>query len=627
VPLHLSHMGSSLRATYDRRTVLKAAGLGGAGTLLALGLGRPPARADESLAPFVHGVASGDPTATAVILWTRVTTDHPGSVTVTWRVARDVAMADVVATGAAVAQAAGDHTVKVEVTGLEPGQWYFYEFEALGRRSLVGRTKTAPAAGQSAAQLRFGVVSCSNYQGGFFNAYALVARREDLDAVIHTGDYIYEYGNDNPYGPGGGGELVAPRPHQPPHEMVALADYRVRHAHYRLDPDLRRLHQLFPVIATWDDHESTDNSWRDGASNHDPATEGDWGIRKAAARQAYAEWMPIRGDDPAVIYRSLPYGDLADIVMLDTRLERDEQVGTLGGTIISPEISDPDRRMISDAQRDFLFTRLSGSTARWRIIGQQVVLGQWNAGGLPDLDTPDSPKLLRDGGNALNPDAWDGYTAERDRLFGHLMDNEIGNVVVLTGDVHSSWAIDLTPDPYNPTVYNPITGEGALGVEFVAPAVTSASLAESSGPELAALIEADMLLDNPQVKYVDLMEHGYIVLDVTAERVQSDWFYVDTVLAPSETEVLGASWMVEDGANHLVEAGATSAPTGDSLPATGGAGLGAAPLLAAAALGARLLERRSRHSVDQPQAGGRDRRGHIREIDDELGAVGREDVL
>jgi alkaline phosphatase D len=619
-----------MSATYDRRTVLKAAGLGGAGALLSLGVARPPARADESLAPFLHGVASGDPTATSVILWTRVTTDQPGPVSVAWRVARDPELTDVVSTGTASAEPGRDHTVKVDVVGLQGGTWYFYEFEALGRRSLIGRTKTAPAPGQSVDRLRFGVVSCSNYQGGFFNAYAAVARRQDLDAVIHTGDYIYEYGNGaDRYGPSGG-ELATPRDHQPPHEMMTLADYRGRYAHYRLDPDLRRLHQLFPVIAVWDDHETCNDTWREGAQNHDPASEGEFATRKAAAQQAYAEWLPSRGDDPAVIYRSLPYGDLADLVTLDTRLERDIQVGMLGGTILSPEISDPARKMISDQQREFVFDRLAASSAKWRIIGQQVVLGQWNAGALPDPELPDSPKLLRDGGNALNPDAWDGYTAERERLFDHLVAEEIDNVVVLTGDVHSSWAIDLTPDPINPLVYNPLTGEGALGVEFVTPAVSSASLAQSSGAELAALIEADMLLDNPQVKYVDLMQHGYLVLDVSAERVQSDWYYVDTVLRPSEAEVLGASWEVLDGANHLVEASgaapngtvapatpggqprvaaaSASAPAGrgSRLPATGGAGLGAAPLLAAAAaLGAKLLERRSQPrplpSVDQPE--------------------------
>ena len=616
------HMGQGADTTYDRRTVLKAAGLGGAGALLALGVARRPARADESLAPFLHGVASGDPTATSVILWTRVTTDATGAVPVLWRVARDAALSDVVATGTANADPARDHTVKVDVGGLQPGAWYFYEFEALGKRSLIGRTKTAPAPGQAVDRLKFGVVSCANYPGGFFNAYAGVARRQDIDAVIHTGDYLYEYGTAG-YGPGEG-ELSAPRPHVPDHEMIALADYRARHGNYKLDPDLRRLHQLFPMIAVWDDHETCNDTWREGAENHDPATEGDFLARKAAAQRAYNEWMPIRGDDPAVIWRSLPYGDLVDIVTMDTRLERDKQVGTLGTLITSPELSDPARKMISDAQREFLQGKLTASAAKWRVISQQVILGQWNAGALPDLGLPDSPKLIRDGGNALNPDAWDGYTAERDRLFDHLIDNEIDNVVVLTGDVHSSWAIDLTPDPANPLVYNPLTGEGALGVEVVCPAVSSASLAQSSGAELASVIEADMLLDNPQVQYVDLDRQGYVVLDITAERAQADWYYVDTVLQPSETEVLGASWAAADGANHFVEADAASpagvaapatpgtqprvlaaaAPRDDLLPATGGDGLGAAPLLAAAALGAKLLERRARlGSVDEPEPG------------------------
>lgn len=603
--------------TYDRRTFLRRAGLLGAGALTA-GVARPAAAADDDLAPFLHGVASGDPTASGVILWTRIS-GHPGRVSVRWRVATDVDMRDVVASGLASTDADRDHTVKVDATGLSAGTWYFYDFEAFGRRSLVGRTKTAPAG--AVDHLRFGVASCSNYQGGFFNAYARLAERDDLDAILHLGDYVYEYGNgDDRYGPGSG-ELESPRDHVPGHEMVSLADYRQRHAGYKLDPDLRRLHQLLPFVVTWDDHESTNNSWRDGAENHEPE-EGAWEPRKAASQQAFAEWLPVRTEDPARVYRVLRYGDLADIVVLDTRLDdRDEQVGEAGVTVVSgEEIDDPERRLIGDEQRAMLFDVLASSTARWRVIAQQVIVGQWNGGGLPQLpDQPDLPRFfLRDGGNALNPDQWDGYTAERDRLFAHIRDNGIEDVVVLTGDVHTSWALDLTEDPYDPTRYNPVTGDGALGVEFVTPSITSANF-EILGPA-AITAEEGTKADNPHVKWVDFTKHGYYVLDLTAERAQADWFFVDTVLAPSDAETLGASWQAVAGDNHVTEAtgpaaegaAAPAAPPGEraqaapptsaaeaprgTLPATGAGPTGAtaAAALLAGAAAAKVLERRAR---------------------------------
>jgi alkaline phosphatase D len=554
---------------YDRRTFLRRAALTGAGVAVLAGLPRPPARADDNLGPFLHGVASGDPTATGVMLWTRVTPSHGAhrAASVAWRVARDVAMSDVVASGRAATNADRDFTVKVDVGGLQPGTWYFYEFAAFGATSIVGRTKTAPV---DSSHLRFAVVSCSNYQGGFFNAYARLAERDDLDAIIHLGDYIYEYGNgEDRYGPGAG-ELSASRDHQPATEMVSLADYRLRHAGYKLDPDLRRLHQLYPWITTWDDHESTNNSHRDGAQNHDPATEGDWATRKAAAQRAYSEWMPIRVTDPSRIYRTLRYGTLADIVVMDTRLDdRDPELGNTGALILSgEEIDDPDRKMISADQRQLVFDSLARRESRWKIVAQQVILGQWNAGGAPRLpDTADRPRfVVRDGGNALNPDQWDGYPVERDRLFAHIGDNGIDNVVVLTGDVHTSWALDLTSDPYNPLVYNPVTGDGALGVEFVTPSITSANF-ESLGPAGVAAFEAVTRADNPHVKFVDFDEHGYFVLDLTPERAQADWYYVDTVLQPSNVERHGASWQTFDGANHLSSA-SQPAEGGSPAPAT-----------------------------------------------------------
>ena len=563
--------------TFDRRDFLRRAGITTAAVAaFSAGAPRPAARADESLAPFSWGVASGDPRRDAVILWTRVDPALGVTVPLSWVVAHDVELTDVVASGTGTTDATRDHTFKIDVAGLQPATWYFYGFVAAdGRRSLTGRTKTAPAG--PAERLRFAVVSCSNYQGGFFNAYARIAERNDLDAVLHLGDYIYEYGNGaDRYGPGGGA-TSEPRDHQPTTEMVTLVDYRTRHAWYRLDPDLRRLHQLYPFVVTWDDHESTNNSWREGAENHEPDAPDypnelgvAWADRKAWSQQAYSEWLPLRAEDPARIWRSLPYGDLAEIIVLDTRLERDEEVGVVGLTLPYDEIDNPERIMMSVEQREFLFSRLASTTATWKVIAQQVILAQWNGGGLPDLaplaGQQDFPQFLRDGGNALNPDQWDGYNAERDRLFDHITGNGIDNVVVLTGDVHTSWANDLTPDPYNPLVYNPTSGEGALGVEFVTPSITSANF-ENLGPAGVAAAEQGTKADNPHVKYVDFDDHGYFILDLDAARAQADWYYVDTVLQPSDAERHAAAWKSDAGANHVSRA-AAPAPAGAPAPAT-----------------------------------------------------------
>ncbi len=619
-------------STIDRRAFLHRAGQTGAAAAIAAGLPRPVAHADQTLAPFLHGVASGDPLHDRVILWTRVTpveSHDGGDLPVRWIVARDVEMTDVVTEGVTSATAERDWTVKIDPTGLAPFMTYFFVFEVDGCRSLVGRTKTAPAPDQIVDRLRFGVASCANYSGGFFNVYAVMAQRNDLDAILHLGDYLYEYGNGaDRYGPGAG-ELSEPRDMVPDLEMVTLEEYRLRHGHYKQDPDLRRLHQLFPFIVTWDDHETTDNSHRDGAFNHgdgdNPAEDGlDWEVRKRWATRAYDEWMPIRLPDPAdtlTIYRAFRYGDLADIVVLDTRLEdRDPDIGIPAGA----QADDPDRRMISDAQRAFLDGALDGAQQRgttWKIVAQQVMMMQWAIVGIPQLPTgPDTPTPFNQGGVAFNGDAWDGYQAERDRLFSAIRDNDVENVVVLTGDIHTSWAGDLTEDPFNPLVYDP-SGLNPLvprniGIEFVTPSVTAANF-EALGEEASQSAAAAISGGNPHIKMVDLTGHGYTVLDVTPERLQSDWFFVDTVLAPSDNERHHDSWYADAGGNRLVQSadpaddrpGVPAAPSPQatpcnvvdaekaapivSLPATGG---GAALIGLGALAGAGALRLRSRRT-------------------------------
>lgn len=467
---------------------------------------------DAQLAPFFQGVASGDPLENRVIIWTRVTPDEslptPDSIEVRWQVATDTLFENLTNYGSFFTNADRDYTVKIDVDGLVSNTWYYYRFYALGKYSLTGRTRTAPTTADAVEDLRFAVVSCSSFTSGYYHAYADIKERNDLRAVIHLGDYIYE---------GGGSGVMGP--HEPSNELLTLEDYRTRHRQYKSVTALRQLHQQLPWMLVWDDHESANNSWADGADAHDSATEGSWVDRKAAAIQAYFEWMPIRqvdATDNQRIYRTIKYGSLADIILLDTRLEgRTEQTGWSG-------IGDPNNTILGIEQRDWLFNELSTSTAQWKIIAQQVMMAPLQAFGQP-----------------LNPDQWDGYLYERQLLFDHITDNNIDNVVVLTGDIHTSWGNDLPNDGYVAS-----TGENSVGVEFVCTSVTSPGIPISVGQNIIAAF-------NPHMKYIDLTEHGYLLLDVTSNRTQGEWYYVDDLSTPVSDVNFATAYFTNDGENHL----------------------------------------------------------------------------
>lgn len=547
------------RHALSRRDFLRRAALGSVafGTLPLLpacgssdGVGDRGAGGGE--VEFRHGVASGDPLSDRVMLWTRISGIAAGVADVSYSVWADAALSQLVASGTASTSALRDYTVKVDVGGLQPGTSYYYRFDSAGVSSPVGRTRTTPTG--ATERLRIAVVSCSSLPHGYFNAYRRVAERQDLDLVVHLGDYIYEYGN---------GEYGSARECEPPHEILTLDDYRTRYAQYRRDPDLMELHRQHPFINIWDDHETADNSWRDGGKNHDPASEGDWAQRVGAALQAFYEWLPVRqvdAADPRRNYRSFKLGDLAELVMLDERLTgRDEQIA--GVTEISGAevlllpigaVQDDGRQLLGAEQEAWLADTLHASTARWKLLGQGVMFGQLKIAGLPELVT---------GGIYINPDQWDGYPAARSRVFDLLAGGDgqppIDNVVVLTGDIHSSWSMDLTPDPNNPLSplggYNPLSGEGSRAVEFVATAVTSPGL-ESFQP-LSPLIP----VLNPHIKYSDFTRKGYLLLDITHERAVGEHWYVDTIAQTSDVETLGGVFQTLAGANRLSAAEATSA--------------------------------------------------------------------
>lgn len=475
---------------------------------------------------FLHGVASGDPLPDGILLWTRVTPTPdavPGSgrgadTAVRWEIAEEKEFARIVAQGSTVARAASDHTVKADVRGLAPATTYWFRFSAGDGgavRSPVSRTRTAPAAGAATPGVRFGVVSCANWESGYFSPYRHLAARADLDAVLHLGDYIYEYAS----GSYPEAKYVV-RPHEPRNEILTLADYRTRHGHYKTDADLQTLHATHPVIAIWDDHEFANDAWSGGAENHTPGTEGAWADRAAGAKQAYFEWMPVRASTEGTVYRRLRFGNLADLHLLDLRTFRSQQ-----STIGNGSVDDPDRTITGRAQLDWLKSGLAGSDATWKLVGTSVMISPVAFGSVPaHLLEPLAGLLgLPKEGLAVNVDQWDGYTDDRKELITHLRDRSITNTVFLTGDIHMAWANDV---PVKAATY-PLSASAAT--EFVVTSVTSDNLDDilHVAPQtVSVLAAAAVKAANRHVKWVDMDSHGYGVLDVTAERSQMDYYVV-----------------------------------------------------------------------------------------------------
>jgi alkaline phosphatase D len=526
------------RRGFLRRLGGAALGVAGASALPACGGGNAgPAAAPGGSLRFLHGVASGDPRANRVILWTRVTPDAPdaAAISVDWRLARDPGLTDLVQSGRFVTSAERDFTVKVDPAGLASQSTYYYDFavtQADGEvvRSPVGRTRTAPGAGDSVERVRAAVVSCSNYAFGFFNAYGRIAERADLDLVIHLGDYLYETG---------GGEV---RSHLPDREIISLADYRERHAQYKTDPDLQEAHRQHAWITTWDDHETTDNSYRTGANNHTEGAEGCWEERMGWAIRAYFEWMPIRDNGPGFdapiqgagqtceitgergllpeglgrIFRTISYGPLIDFIMLDTRKAgRAEQAGTT--SIVSEE-----QTILGTAQREWFLQELQRSTALWKVVGTGT--------GFTPLVVPVNPVtgcvVATDGECFLNDDAWDGYRFDRDAVFDVIEAGAIPNVVFIFGDIHAVIACDVPRNPEDPLDYNPLTGEGSRCVELCCGGVANLPL-----PIWDAIRPF-----NPHMKHVNETQLGYLLMDITPERTQAEWYYaLAQVPTPIET--------------------------------------------------------------------------------------------
>ncbi len=485
---------------------------------------------DPSMRPFYHGVESGDPMSDRVIIWTRVTPDTGmvGDIEVYWQIATDTNFTHIVNYGKTVATADNHYCTKVDVCGLQPATYYYYMFQSGGRNSIIGRTKTAPDGNADVDSIRFGVVSCASWEHGYFNAYEALSTHNDVDAVLHLGDYIYEYAS------GDFSDNISGRTYDPTTECITEVGYELRYSQYKLDKQLQRIHQLFPFITVWDDHETANDSWREGAQNHTPGTEGNFLDRKHNSTSTYFKWMPIRKPDPIDtirIFRKLRYGKLLDLVMLDTRLyDRDEQ--NLGAR------DDSTRHMMGPVERAWFLQQLSDTTTRWKIIGNQVMFSPLTVFGQP-----------------VNADQWDGYNYERTLIENHILNNNIKDVVILTGDIHTSWCNDV-PGPN----YDQNTGAGAICPEFVGTSVTSMN---SPLPVGAGIIKSL----NPHMKYINLTDKGFYTLDVKKNRTQADYTYMNTVTQIDNQELIGPSYYVNHNERFIRQGTLISnAPKNPGLP-------------------------------------------------------------
>ncbi len=484
---------------------------------------------NPALKPFYFGVASGDPQQTQVIIWTKVWNETSQPVTVKWEIATDTTMQQITATGEVTTDVASAYTVKLIAKNLQPNTTYFYRFTTCGVFSAIGRTKTAPL---QADELKFAVVSCNNYEHGYFNAYRLIASRSDIDAVIHLGDYIYEYGANKSK------KHPSIRQHIPDHEILNLQDYRSRYAQYRLDKDLQEAHRLHPFITEWDDHEFANDAYKEGAKNHQPE-EGDWVTREAIAKKVYFEWLPITDNAENTVIRKLNYGNLAELFMLDGRVEgRCKQVESPSDTMLTCVT----RTMLGKKQSDWLTSGIYNSTAQWKVVANQVVFSE--------LDAHQLSKKY-----AINPDAWDGYPEERREILDSFYQHKTQNIIILTGDIHLSWAFDLVQNPKDKNRYNAKTGKGVIGAEFVVPSVSSNGLGEKFPRGLAKLIGSIIKRKstNPHLHFQNLVDHGYVLLCLNKERAKATWLFCKTLKKRTEKYSTKDSRMTKYNENHLVK--------------------------------------------------------------------------
>ncbi len=587
----------------SRREFIRVSAMGAGSAVLSIGLTgcnssgtdkQDPKQASVK-AHFLHGVASGDPATDRVIIWTRVTPISEADVRVSWDVALDQEFTQLVTTGSTMTNADRDYTVKVDAAQLSPDTLYYYRFKAGDTLSATGKTLTLPQG--SAERLKLVVLSCANYPAGYFNVYQLAAAEQDVDIVLHLGDYIYEYGRGQ-YASQDATALG--REVLPEGEIVSLADYRTRYAQYRSDEDLQALHKERPFICIWDDHEIANNSWKNGAENHNEG-EGYYQARKLAALKAYFEWMPLRpaaAGDELSIYRTFSWGELADLFTLDTRIiGRDKPLDLVDYTNkdtgifnleqFTTDLADQDRQMLGEAQLNWLQDQFANSSSRWQVLVQQVLMGEMNLPGavatqqmeltefaelgkivqlakratagdttLTDEEqaflaaniarlTPEKQELLAMPPLPYNLDAWDGYAQERNKLLLDAKQSN-ANLVVLAGDTHNAWSSDL------------VDSDGAsVGVEFATASVSSPGLESylNIKDEQVQGMEAALTSLVTNLRYTNLNQRGYLTVTFTNESATAQWNFVDTVKAREHklVEERGQTLSVIWGENKILQ--------------------------------------------------------------------------
>lgn len=511
-----------------------------------------------SAVEFNHGVASGDPLSDALIIWTRVQTQQP-TANIAWELASDQSFKNIIRSGIQSTDKSRDYTIKIDVQELQPNTEYFYRFLAHDTLSPVGRAKTL-AIGNTVEQLKMVVVSCSNYPTGYFNAYSDAAKQDNIDVVLHLGDYIYEYPMGG-YATEKAHEIGRQLASDNSKEIISLSDYRKRYAIYRTDKGLQALHAAAPFIVVWDDHEIANDTYKSGAQNHN-ADEGDFFKRRAAAIQAYYEWLPIRppmGEHKPQIYRTFDFGNLLSLHMLDTRvIARDKQLEysdyqhattkKMDVTRFVSDLNNPQRKLLGKTQFNWLTSAIAQSDAKWQMLGQQVLMTKmWLPAEIfAQSDRSKTPLIMKElvdiklnvlankkvtpeqlaRVNTLIPynlDAWDGYPAEREALYQSVKALN-KKLVVVAGDTHNAWHGSLKD------------AQGTnMGVELATPGVTSPgmerylSLNTVQAQQMAGALS---LLIN-DLNYCDLSHRGYMLLTITNEQITTDWRFVDNIESPS----------------------------------------------------------------------------------------------
>ncbi|EGR2177757.1 alkaline phosphatase D family protein [Vibrio parahaemolyticus] len=506
---------------------------------------------NESVAvSFEHGVASGDPTQTQVIIWTRVTT-AASYVDVSWQVASDMEFSNVVQSGVFTTDTGRDFTVKVDVQNLNANSQYYYRFMVGEMMSEVGQTQTLPEDGVEKASMA--VVSCANYPAGYFHVYREILNQHEqspFDVVLHLGDYIYEYGTG-----GYASEDAAALGREPSKgaECITLDDYRKRYAQYRQDADLQALHAKLPMIVVWDDHELANDTWKNGAENHQD-DEGSFIDRRAAAAAAWTEWLPVRENtfSNMLIYRQFSFGNLVNLMMLDTRLVgRDKPLDyfslsaptmeAIGGLVAQSRSAD--RELLGTEQLAWLMNEFNTHDAKWNVLGQQVLMSRMElpssvmtamfqlftsteekkTEALLAVNTAITGYLADPSADPIslpyNLDAWDGYYVEREKVY-QLAKASSGNFVCLAGDTHNAWASELKDVSNNP-----------IGVEFATSSVSSPGLEEYLALDPVAIAQMEYTLPHlvSELQWADIKQRGFMRVTFTADAAQSTWYLVSTI--------------------------------------------------------------------------------------------------